>query len=44
MEDILAETRPYTQAIQDVVPDWPIVVESKESNGAVALRKKECYA
>ena len=39
LEEILSETRPYPQAIQDVVPDWPIVAESKESNGAVALRK-----
>ena len=39
LEEIKAETRPYPQAIADVVPDWPIVGETKESNGAVALLK-----
>ena len=39
IEKIKAETRPYPQAIMDTVPDWPIVRETKESNGAVALLK-----
>jgi SAM-dependent methyltransferase len=39
LEEILAEPRPYTQAIKDIVPDWEVVAETKESNGAMALRK-----
>ena len=39
LEEILAEARPYTQAIKDIVPDWEVVAETKESNGAMALRK-----
>mgnify|MGYP003659380982 FL=1 len=39
MEEILSEKRPYPQAIRDVVPEWTIVKETKESNGAVALLK-----
>ena len=39
IDKILAEKRPYPQAINDIVPEWSVVRETKESSGAVALLK-----
>ena len=39
LEDILKEERPFKQAIEDTVPDWEVLSESTESQGAMALRK-----